>query len=187
MNKLKILLKFNRRLMPRICSLNNYRSTSQYSINTIIDPRIELTSDKKQLQEMAYQFAINEFRPFMKEWDKNEYFPRDVVKKCADLGFGGIYVKPEDGGTGLSRLETSIIFEALAQGCVSTTAMLSIHNMGSSILSKYGSDELKKQYLAEIISFDKMASYCLTEPSAGSDAASLQTTAVRKDKYFVGN
>ncbi|KAH7639423.1 hypothetical protein DERF_005571 [Dermatophagoides farinae] len=157
------------------------------SINTIIDPSFELTTDQIQLQEMAYNFSVNEFRPYMQEWDEKEYFPRDQMKKCAELGFGGLYIPIEDGGTGLSRLETSIVVEALAQGCVSTTALLTIHNMASNLISSYANKELKKKYLPDLISFEKMASYCLTEPGAGSDAGNLSTSAVRKDGYYIVN
>ena len=103
------------------------------SKNTIIDASCGLTSSEKQLQSTAYQFALKEFRPFMKEWDENEIFPREQLVKVAQLGFGGLNAPVEDGGSGLSRLETSVIIEALAQGCVSTTALLSIHNMVSSL------------------------------------------------------
>ncbi|KAF7490642.1 Isobutyryl-CoA dehydrogenase [Sarcoptes scabiei] len=154
---------------------------------TIIDPAFDLNDDEKQLQETAYQFALKEFRPRMREWDQNEHFPREEIKKCADLGFGGIYVPIEDGGSGLSRLETSIVFEALSQGCVSTTALITIHNMCSYILSHFGCDQLKKRYLKDIVEFNKMASYCLTEPGAGSDAGNLQTTAVEKDDHYILN
>lgn len=161
--------------------------SSLYSANTIIDPSFNLTTEQRQLQSTAYSFGLKEFRPYMKEWDEEQFFPRDQLRKCAELGFGGLYIPDDDGGSGLSRLETSIVIEALSQGCVSTTALLSIHNMCASMLSRYGSDELKSKFLKKLISFEMMASYCLTEPSSGSDSSSLLTSAVRKDNHFICN
>ncbi|KAJ6222105.1 hypothetical protein RDWZM_000650 [Blomia tropicalis] len=158
-----------------------------FSSNTIIDPSFGLTNSAKQLQSMAHQFAINEFRPYMRQWDEESIFPREQLRKCAQLGFGAMYVPVEDGGTGLSRLETSVIIEALSQGCVPTTAMLSIHNMCVGMLSKYGSTELKSRIMSPLVNFDLMASYCLTEPSSGSDAAGLLTKATKKDDHYVLN
>lgn len=174
----------SRAVVAKAC-LGRSMSSSAYSANTIIDPSFGLTADQKQLQETAYQFGLNEFRPYMKEWDEKEHFPREQLKRCAELGFGGLYVSSEDGGSGLSRLETSVVIEALAQGCVSTTALLSIHNMCAGMVSKYGSEQLKARFLPHIVSFDKMTSYCLTEPSSGSDSASLLTTAVKKGDYYI--
>ncbi|OTF78759.1 isobutyryl-CoA dehydrogenase, mitochondrial-like protein [Euroglyphus maynei] len=178
-------------LLRRGSFLRNFQITKRFiqstSVNTIIDPSFELTNDQIRLQEMAINFALNEFRPYMKEWDEKEYFPRDQMKKGAELGFCGLYLPVEDGGTGLSRLETSIVVEALAQGCVSTTALLTIHNMATNVICCYGNEQLKKRFLPDLISFEKMASYCLTEPGAGSDAGNLSTTAVRKDNHYIVN
>lgn len=160
--------------------------SSSAGLDTIIDPSFELTSDQRAIQSTALQFALNEFRPRMAEWDQAEVFPRDIVKQCVQLGFGGLYISTDDGGAGLSRLETSVVIEALAQGCVSTTAMISIHNMVASMLAKFGDQQLKKRYLQRLIDFDLMASYCLTEPGSGSDAASLATTAVRDGDDYIG-
>lgn len=123
----------------------------------------------------------------MKEWDENEHCPRDQLCKAAKLGFGALTASSDFGGSDLSRLETSLIIEALSQGCVSTTALLSIHNMAVSMLDKFGGEELKSRFLPSLASFEKMASYCLTEPSAGSDAANLLTSATKKDGYYVLN
>lgn len=161
----------------------SYRSIS--STSTIIDPSFGLRPSERQLQSVATQFALNEFRPFSQEWDEKEFFPRAQVAKAAALGFGGLYVSAESGGSGLSRLETSVILESLAQGCVSTTALLSLHNTCASMLDKFGSEQQKEQFLAKIVSFETMASYCLTEPSSGSDGASLLTTAIKKDGYYL--
>merc|ERR1719300_1948019 len=109
------------------------------------------------------------------KWDEEKEFPYDVLKKAAGLGFGGIYCSEEAGGTGLSRHDTAIIFEALAQGDVSMTALLTIHNMTAWILDEFGSPEQKAKYMPAMLACDLYGSYCLTEPSSGSDAASLQT------------
>lgn len=121
----------------------------------------------------------------MREWDAEEHFPRDVIKKAAGLGFGGLYAAIADGGSGLSRLEATVVLEALAQGCVSTTAMLALHNMCAALLSKFGDARLKAKYLPSLITFDRMASYCITEPGSGSDSASFTTTATKKGDYYV--
>lgn len=128
---------------------------------------------------------LRQLRPSMIEWDESCFFPRDQLRKCAQLGFGGLYVSSENGGSGLSRLETSVIIEALSQGCVSTTAFLSIHNMATAMLDKFGSAPLQERFLERLINFELMASYCLTEPSSGSDAASLLTTATKKEGFYV--
>jgi isobutyryl-CoA dehydrogenase len=165
--------------------INFNRKYNEYSRNTLIDPAIGLTSDQRQLQSMAYQFAVNEFRPNMRQWDENEIFPIDKLRKAAQLGFGGLYTPAEDGGTGLSRLETSVVIEALSQGCVSTTAFLSIHNMVCWMISAFANDKQKQQFLPNLVSMQKIGAYCLTEPNSGSDAASLQTIAKRHKDYYI--
>jgi len=165
--------------------LNTIRNYNEYSRNTLIDPAIGLTSDQMQLQSMAYQFAINEFRPNMREWDEKEIFPIDKLRKCAQLGFGGLYTSIENGGTGLSRLDTSVVIESLSQGCVSTTALLSIHNMVCWMISEFGNEEQKSRFIPDLVSMQKVGAYCLTEPNSGSDAASLQTVAKRDKDYYI--
>ena len=157
------------RLCTRLTSSASSSVQSRRSLcdNTIIDPSIGLNSSEKQIQTTAYQFALKEFRPYMKEWDENEHCPRDQLCKAAQLGFGALTASSDFGGSDLSRLETSLIIEALSQGCVSTTALLSIHNMAVTMLDKFGGEELKSRFLPSLASFEKMASYCLTEPSAG--------------------
>jgi isobutyryl-CoA dehydrogenase len=123
----------------------------------------------------------------MRHWDATHTFPMDSIRKAAELGFGAIYCDPEYGGSGLSRVDASVIFEALSTGCVSTTAYLSIHNMCAWMVDTFGSEELKKEYLERMAGMDIFASYCLTEPNAGSDAASLKTTAVKQGDYYVLN
>jgi isobutyryl-CoA dehydrogenase len=165
--------------------INWNRKYNEYSRNTLIDPAIGLTSDQRQLQSMAYQFAVNEFRPNMRQWDENEIFPIDKLRKAAQLGFGGLYTPAEDGGTGLSRLDTSVVIEALSQGCVSTTAFLSIHNMVCWMISTFANDTQKQQFLPNLVSMQQIGAYCLTEPNSGSDAASLQTIAKRNKDYYI--
>ncbi|XP_033851527.2 isobutyryl-CoA dehydrogenase, mitochondrial isoform X1 [Acipenser ruthenus] len=152
-----------------------------------IDPSLGLTDEQKEFQKVAFDFATNEMAPHMAEWDEKEMFPVDTMRKAAQLGFGGIYVQPETGGSGLSRLDTSIIFEALSTGCVSTTAYISIHNMCAWMIDTFGSEEQRHRYCPQLCSMEKFASYCLTEPGSGSDAASLLTTAKRDGDHYVLN
>ncbi|CAG2100634.1 unnamed protein product [Medioppia subpectinata] len=136
---------------------------------------------------MAYQFSLNEFRPHMREWDQNEWLPIDKLRKSAELGFGGLYTPTEKGGTGLSRLDTSIVIEALAQGCVSTTALLSIHNMVVAMIAHFGNDDQMHAFIPDLVSMKKIGAYCLTEPNAGSDAANLETRAQKVKDYYILN
>jgi len=129
------------------------------------------------LQNMAQSFAEQELAPFAKDWDANKEFPEDTLRKAAGLGFGGVFVNEEFGGSGLGRVDGSVIFEALSAGCTSTTAYLTIHNMCAWILNTYGNEEQKQRLLPKLCSMDMFASYCLTEPASGSDAASLSTRA----------
>ncbi|WP_417591634.1 acyl-CoA dehydrogenase family protein [Parasphingorhabdus sp.] len=148
--------------------------------------QFSLTEDQLAIQEMAQKFTADAITPFAAEWDEKHIFPRDTVKQAADLGFGGIYVSEESGGIGLGRLESAIIMEAMAYGCPSTSAFVSIHNMASWMIDTYGSQAVKDKYLPDLVPMEKIASYCLTEAGAGSDAASLKTKAVRDgDDYIV--
>ncbi|KAK2169495.1 hypothetical protein LSH36_9g03032 [Paralvinella palmiformis] len=146
-----------------------------------------LADDQKQVYHLARDFAIKEMKPHMLEWDIQEIFPVDVLRKIGELGFGAIYCKEEFGGTGLTRLDASVIFEALASGCSSTTAYMTIHNMCAWMIDNYGSKEMKEKYISDMNSMKVLSSYCLTEPGAGSDAASLTTTANRDGDYYVIN
>uniref|UniRef100_A0A669D4U0 short-chain 2-methylacyl-CoA dehydrogenase n=1 Tax=Oreochromis niloticus TaxID=8128 RepID=A0A669D4U0_ORENI len=141
----------------------------------------------KEFQKVAFDFAANEMAPHMAEWDQKEIFPVETMRKAAQLGFGGIYVQPDVGGSGLSRLDTSIIFEALSTGCVSTTAYISIHNMCAWMIDSYGNKEQREKFCPDLCSMEKFASYCLTEPGSGSDAASLLTSAQRKGDHYILN
>ncbi len=148
--------------------------------------QFSLTEDQLAIQEMAQKFTADAITPFAAEWDEQYIFPRDTIKQAADLGFGGIYVSEESGGIGLGRLESAIIMEAMAYGCPSTSAFVSIHNMASWMIDTYGSQAVKDKYLPDLVPMEKIASYCLTEAGAGSDAASLKTKAVCDgDDYIV--
>ncbi|HEX7759540.1 MAG TPA: isobutyryl-CoA dehydrogenase [Caulobacteraceae bacterium] len=147
----------------------------------------DLTEDQRAIWDAAYDFAQAELAPHSARWDEDKYFPVDVLRQAASLGFAGIYVREGVGGSGLGRLDASLIFEALSHGDVSTAAFLSIHNMASWMIDKFGSDDLRQRYLPRLTTMELIASYCLTEPGAGSDAASLATTAVRDGDAYVLN
>lgn len=147
----------------------------------------ELTEEQRAIQNLAQNFAREELAPYAKEWDEAGFFPVDTLRKAAQLGFGGIYIKDDVGGTNLTRLDGAIIFEALAAGCTSTAAYLSIHNMVCGIIDNYANDEQRHRWLPKLVSMEYFASYCLTEPNSGSDAASLTTTAVQQGDYYILN
>ena len=140
--------------------------------------QFDLTDEQRQIQEMARQFTADAITPHAGEWDEKHIFPRDTIREAAELGFGAIYVSEESGGIGLGRLEAALIMEAMAYGCPSTSAFISIHNMASWMIDRFGSAEVKQKYLPLMITMEKIGSYCLTEPSSGSDAAALKTKAV---------
>jgi len=149
--------------------------------------QFELTEDQLAIQEAARKFTADRITPFAAEWDEKHIFPRETIKEAADLGFAAIYVSEESGGIGLGRLEAALIMEAMAYGCPSTSAFISIHNMAAWMIDSFGSDELKARYLPDLVTMDKIASYCLTEPGSGSDAAALKTKAVRDGDHYVLN
>ncbi|MDV5033465.1 acyl-CoA dehydrogenase family protein [Vibrio diabolicus] len=147
----------------------------------------ELNEDQLAFAEVAKQFADQMLAPHAAEWDENHHFPKDVLRQAGELGFLSIYTPPEHGGLGLSRLDAAIIFEQLAMGCTATTAFMTIHNMATWMITSFAKAEVAQQFSADLISGEKLASYCLTEPNAGSDAASLTTSAVRDGDEFVLN
>src|SRR5438309_3785212 len=148
--------------------------------------QFDLTDDQLQIQEMASKFTADAITPFAAEWDEKHIFPRDTIREAAELGFGAIYISEESGGIGLGRLEAALIMEAMAYGCPSTSAFISIHNMAGWMIDRFGSAPVKEKYLPSLVTMEKMASYCLTEPSSGSDAAALKTKAVKDgDSYIV--
>ena len=145
----------------------------------------DLTEDQRAFQATARQFAREEMAPKARDWDENETFPVPELRKAAALGFGGIYVKDDVGGSALSRLDATIIFEELAQGCTSTAAYISIHNMAAWMIDAFGGEAQRKKFLPKLCTMEHFASYCLTEPDSGSDAASLKTKAVRDGDHYV--
>jgi alkylation response protein AidB-like acyl-CoA dehydrogenase len=149
--------------------------------------QFDLTDDQRAIQDMARKFTADAITPFAAEWDEKSHYPVDVWKAAGELGFGAIYVSEESGGTGLGRLEAALIMEAMAYGCPATSAFISIHNMAAWMIDCFGSAELKARYLPALVSMDKIASYCLTEPGSGSDAAALKTTARREGDHYVLN
>ncbi|KAL1425606.1 hypothetical protein MTO96_019033 [Rhipicephalus appendiculatus] len=160
---------------------------SARNASTSLDATIGLSEEQIQMQRIAADFAEKEMLPNMMEWDEKEHFPVDAMRKAAGLGFGAIYISDQYGGSGLSRLDASVIFEALAKGCVSTTAYISIHNMALWMIDAFGNHDQKLKWLPELCTMEKFASYCLTEPGSGSDAASLVTTAKRDGDDYVLN
>jgi len=147
----------------------------------------ELSEDQRLVQKTARDFASQNLAPHAARWDEDEIFPVPTMRKAAELGFAGIYVRDEFGGSGLTRLDAAVIFEELAAGCAPTAAFLSIHNMASWMIDRFGNDEQRKRFLPRLMTMDLIASYCLTEPGAGSDAASLRTRAVRDGDHYVIN
>jgi alkylation response protein AidB-like acyl-CoA dehydrogenase len=145
----------------------------------------DLSEEQRAIQDTARVFAREEMMPFARQWDEDEVFPADTLRHAAGLGFGGIYVSAEFGGSALSRLDAALIFEELAQGCPSTAAYISIHNMVAWMIDAHGSSELRRRFLPDLCAMAKFGSYCLTEPESGSDAASLKTRARREHDQYV--
>ena len=147
----------------------------------------DLTSDQKNYRDLAKNFSDKELKPFAAIWDKEALFPKETLNKAGELGFLSLYVDTNLGGMGLGRLDASIVFEQLAQGCTSTTAFMTIHNMAIWMVSKFASEKLKNEWFPQLSTGEKLASYCLTEPGSGSDAASLRTTATKVGGDFILN
>ncbi|HVP83764.1 MAG TPA: isobutyryl-CoA dehydrogenase [Rhizomicrobium sp.] len=147
----------------------------------------ELTEDQRAIEDAARRFAREKLAPHAAEWDEKEIFPVETMREAAALGFAGIYVKSDVGGSELSRLDAAIIFEELSAGCTATAAYISIHNMASWMIDRFGNDEQRKRLLPKLATMEHIASYCLTEPGAGSDAANLKTKAVRDGDHYVLN
>lgn len=143
------------------------------------------SEEQIMIREVARKFAEEELLPHSEEWDQNSHFPVDVIRKAAELGFASIYVREDVGGAGLTRTDAALIFEQLAYGDVSTAAFISIHNMASWMIDTFGSEEQRKTWLPRLTTMELIASYCLTEPGAGSDAASLKTKAERDGEDYV--
>jgi alkylation response protein AidB-like acyl-CoA dehydrogenase len=149
--------------------------------------QFDLTDDQRAIQDMARRFTADRITPFAAMWDEESHYPVDVWKAAGEQGFGAIYLPEADGGIGLGRLEAALIMEAMAYGCPATSAFISIHNMAAWMISCFGSADLKARFLPSMVGMDKIASYCLTEPGSGSDAAALKATARRDHDHYVLN
>jgi hypothetical protein len=147
----------------------------------------ELTMDQRAIEEAARRFAADRLAPNAAEWDATEHFPVDVLREAAALGFASIYIKGDVGGSEMSRLDAAIIFEELSAGCTSTAAFISIHNMASWMIDRFANEEQRKRFLPQLTTMERIASYCLTEPGSGSDAAALKTRAVKEGDHYVLN
>jgi isobutyryl-CoA dehydrogenase len=163
-----------KKLMTKSISRKSFSNLSRITGVDVVSPLIGLTEDQQTFYRLAKDFSDQEMKPFAGNWDKDQYFPIDTYKKFGELGFGGIV------SSGLSRVDATVIYEALSGGCVGTTAMLSIHNMCVGLVDKFGTESQREEYLPKLCSLELKASYCLTEPDSGSDAASLSTTAIYK-------
>ena len=148
---------------------------------------MQLSEEQTAFYDMAKDFAVKKMAPNAEKWDEEKIFPIDTLRELAELGFGGIYVNPDLGGSGLSRLDSTLIFESLSHGCTSTAAFLSIHNMANWMIDSFGSSELKESIVPDLCTMKKIASYCLTEAGAGSDAGNLKTKAVRDGDHYIVN
>ena len=146
-----------------------------------------LNEDQIAVRDMARDFAAEKIAPFALKWDEDKHFPVDVMREAASLGIGGIYIKDDVGGSALTRFDAALIFEALAQGCPTVSAFISIHNMASWMIDSFGSDAQRQKWLPKLCTMELLASYCLTEPGAGSDAAALRTRAVLDGDHYVLN
>ena len=129
--------------------------------------QFDLTDEQRQIQEMAQQFTAGAITPHAAEWDEKHIFPRATIRQAAELGFGSIYVSEESGGIGLGRLDAALIMEAMAYGCPSTSAFISIHNMAAWMIDRFGSQAVKDKYLPQMVTMARIGSYCLTEPAPG--------------------
>ena len=146
-----------------------------------------LDEDQIAVRDMARDFASEKIAPHALRWDEDKHFPVDVIREAASLGMAGIYIREDVGGSALTRLDAALIFEALATGCPTVSAFISIHNMASWMIDAYGSEAQRQRWLPKLCAMDLIASYCLTEPGAGSDAAALRTRAVRDGDHYVLN
>ncbi len=145
----------------------------------------DLTEDQQMFADLAKQFSDTELLPNAAKWDQEHMFPKKVISKAGELGFCGLYAPETSGGLGLSRLDSSIIFEQLSMGCTTTTAMMTIHNMATWMIATWGTQPIKDVWCPVLVTGEKLASYCLTEPSSGSDAASLSTRAKKNGDHYI--
>ena len=150
-------------------------------------PTFSLGEDQIAIREMAQAFARDRLAPHALEWDEKKHFPVDVIRETAALGMAAIYVREDVGGSALSRLDAALIFEALATGCPAISAFISIHNMCAWMIDSFGSEQQRHKFLPRLVRMERLASYCLTEPGSGSDAAALRTRAARDGNSYVLN
>ncbi len=143
-----------------------------------------LSEEQTAIFDMARDFGVEHIAPHARAWEAEGTIPKELWAKLAELGFGGLYVSEDQGGSGLSRLDATLVFEALSQSCASVSAFLSIHNMCAKMIDAYGSDDLKARILPKVLTMEVILSYCLTEPGSGSDAAALKTKAVRDNAGY---
>ncbi|MEQ1950530.1 isobutyryl-CoA dehydrogenase [Mesorhizobium sp. CN2-181] len=159
-------------------------------MDTAVDPaatQFDLSEDQRAIKEMAEAFAADRVAPNALDWDSKRHFPADVIRETGPLGFGGIYVRDDVGGSGLKRLDAVLVFEALSRACPGFASFISIHNMGAWMIDRFGSKEQRQRFLPKLTTMEWLASYCLTEPGSGSDAAALKTRAVREGDHYVLN
>ncbi|EGR2722168.1 TPA: acyl-CoA dehydrogenase family protein [Vibrio parahaemolyticus] len=147
----------------------------------------ELNEDQRAFADTAQQFSLERLAPMAAEWDEKQIFPKDVLREAGELGFLSLYTPEAHGGLGLSRLDASIVFEQLSMGCTSTTAFMTIHNMVSWMVASFATEDVRAKYCPKLVTGEWLGSYCLTEPNAGSDAASLTTIASKKGDTYVLN
>jgi len=147
----------------------------------------DLNEDQRAIRDMARDFADDKIAPHALQWDEDKHLPLDVIRQAASLGIGGIYIRDDVGGSAMTRFDAALIFEALATGCPAVSAFISIHNMAAWMIDSYGSEAQRQQWLPKLCSMELIASYCLTEPGSGSDAAALRTRAVRDGDHYILN
>jgi len=149
--------------------------------------KFTLDEDQIAVRDMARQFAEEKIAPHSVRWDEEKHFPVDVMREAAKLGMGGVYIRDDVGGSGMTRFDAALIFEALALGCPTVSAYISIHNMASWMIDAFGNEAQRRKWLPKLCSMELLASYCLTEPGSGSDSAALRTRAVRNGDHYVLN
>jgi len=146
-----------------------------------------LTQEQQAIYDMAHDFGTSKIAPYAAQWEKDGTIPREILEEAGSLGFAAIYVTEDNGGSGLTRQDATLIFEALSMACPSVAGFISIHNMCAWMIETYGSEALKAKYLPDMVTYKKVASYCLTEPGSGSDAAALRTKCERTNEGYTLN
>jgi len=164
-----------------------FKQTKKQSAQWEFDTSFGLTEEQNQFLEVAKDFAAAEIAPYAQDWDQQKHFPVATLKKAAELGFASLYCREDVGGMGLSRKDAAVIFEALATGCPAVTSYLTIHNMCGYMIDTFGTEAQRQKWNPAMATLDVFSSYCLTEPNAGSDAASLQTRAVKDGDNYILN